>query len=75
MIWGFIDLLTLPVSKDININFTLLTDWIIWPYEIFYFYIWTAILMVLSVQVERGLLRNNDLTFPLIKNEYTYTKP
>ena len=28
-----------------------------------------------SVEVERGLLRNNDLTFPLIKNEYIYTKP
>ena len=27
------------------------------------------------VEVERGLLRNNDLTFPLIKNEYIYTKP
>ena len=26
------------------------------------------------VEVERGLLRNNDLTFPLIKNEYIYTK-
>ena len=24
------------------------------------------------VEVERGLLRNNDLTFPLIKNEYIY---
>ena len=27
------------------------------------------------VEVERGLLRNNDLTFPLIKNEYIYAKP
>ena len=27
------------------------------------------------VEVERGLLRNNGLTFPLIKNEYIYTKP
>ena len=27
------------------------------------------------VEVERGLLRNNDLTFSLIKNEYIYTKP
>ena len=26
------------------------------------------------VEVERGLLRNNDLTFLLIKNEYIYTK-
>ena len=26
-----------------------------------------------SVEVERGLLRNNDLTFSLIKNEYIYT--
>ena len=26
------------------------------------------------VEVERGLLRNNDLTFPLIKNEYIYTQ-
>ena len=27
------------------------------------------------VEEERRLLRNNDLTFPLIKNEYIYTKP
>ena len=27
-----------------------------------------------SVEVERGLLRNNGLTFPLIKNEYIYTQ-
>ena len=27
------------------------------------------------VEVERELLRNNDLTFLLIKNEYIYTKP
>ena len=27
------------------------------------------------VEVERRLLRNNDLTFLLIKNEYIYTKP
>ena len=27
------------------------------------------------VEVERGLLKNNGLTFPLIKNEYIYTKP
>ena len=27
------------------------------------------------VEVEKGLLRNNDLTVPLIKNEYIYTKP
>ena len=27
------------------------------------------------VELERGLLRNNDLTFSLIKNEYIYTKP
>ena len=26
-----------------------------------------------SVEVERGLLRNNDFTFSLIKNEYIYT--
>ena len=26
-----------------------------------------------SIEVERGLLRNNDLTFLLIKNEYIYT--
>ena len=26
------------------------------------------------VEIERGLLRNNDLTFLLIKNEYIYTK-
>ena len=26
------------------------------------------------VELERGLLRNNDLTFSLIKNEYIYTK-
>ena len=26
------------------------------------------------VEVERGLLRNNGLTFPLIKNEYIYTQ-
>ena len=26
-----------------------------------------------TVEVERGLLRNNDLTFLLIKNEYMYT--
>ena len=26
------------------------------------------------VEIERGLLRNNGLTFPLIKNEYIYTK-
>ena len=26
------------------------------------------------VEVERGLLRNNDFTFSLIKNEYIYTK-
>ena len=26
------------------------------------------------VELERELLRNNDLTFPLIKNEYIYTK-
>ena len=25
------------------------------------------------VEVERGLLRNNDLTFSLINNEYIYT--
>ena len=28
----------------------------------------------LGVEIERGLLRNNGLTFPLIKNEYMYTK-
>ena len=27
------------------------------------------------VEVERELLKNNSLTFPLIKNEYIYTKP
>ena len=27
------------------------------------------------VEVKKGLLRNNDLTFPFIKNEYIYTKP
>ena len=26
------------------------------------------------VELERELLRNNGLTFPLIKNEYIYTK-
>ena len=26
------------------------------------------------VEVERGLLRNDDFPFPLIKNEYIYTK-
>ena len=28
---------------------------------------------LLIVEVERGLLRNNGLTFSLIKNEYIYT--
>ena len=26
------------------------------------------------LKLERELLRNNDLTFPLIKNKYIYTK-
>ena len=26
------------------------------------------------VEIKRGLLRNNGLTFPLIKNEYIYTQ-
>ena len=29
--------------------------------------------VVIIVEVERGLLRNNGLTFSLIKNEYIYT--
>ena len=37
--------------------------------------IWSRVVnhVVIIVEVERGVLRNNGLTFSLIKNEYIYT--